>query len=115
MPHCNSFLGKWFLNFLFSVFSENFEPIELNFQCDVQNASMKNLSLEFSGFSKKFSGPHEKLKKKLFFDSFESLLQNLLGGILRRSGPKNGQNATHVRLNKNKNKNKNLRLKFKFK
>ena len=41
---------------------------------DIQNASMKNLSLwnfqkikknfpEFSGFSKKFSGPYEKLKK----------------------------------------------------
>ena len=48
---------------------------------------------EFSGFSKKFYGAHEKLKKKLFLDSSKSLLQHPLGRILRRAGPKNGQNG----------------------
>ena len=47
----------------------------------------------FSGFSKKVSGPHAKLKKKNFFNSSKSLLQHPLVGILRRAGPKNGRNG----------------------
>ena len=39
---------KMGLNFLFSAFVDNFEPIELNFLYDVKNALTKNLSLEFS-------------------------------------------------------------------
>ena len=54
---------------------------------------MKNLSLEFSENSKKVFQTAWKIKKKIFFDSSKPLLQHPLGGILRRVGPKNGQNG----------------------
>ena len=38
-------------------------------------------------------GPLKKIKKKIVFNTYKPLLQHPLCGILRRAGPKNGQNG----------------------
>ena len=103
MPHCDSFLGKWFYIFCFSftpkILNQSSWIFNMMYKMHQSRTSFSNfpkiqkkISRIFRIFQKVFRTSW-KIEKKFVFDSFKPLLQHPLGGILRRAGPKNSQNG----------------------